>query len=161
MSERHTIEFDQFGANILSDGERGTISLQFDASDSRHEIHPVLDALSRRFGRGIRSRLRRWMTGQDDRLFLPASRVETHPDNPDVIRVEMRVKEGVHIDSALTALIAFFRRQPGYRRTLGPPLDRDDLESRIPRPPGHAAELAQQTLRRYIERERRGSREGI
>lgn len=156
MSERHTIEFDGFGANILSDGERGTISLQFDVSDSRQAIRPMLNAIRRCFGHGIRSRLTRWMTGQGDPLLRLTSRDEPHPDNPDVIRVEMRVKEGVHIDSALAALIAFFRRQPGYRRTLGPPLDRDDLEGQIPREPGDAAGLAQQALRRILEQRHRG-----
>jgi hypothetical protein len=152
MIERHTFEFNSFGVNVLSDAERGAISLQLDTSGCRMEaIEPILKAVKRRFGRGIWGHLSRWMTGEGDPLLL-ISHGKPHPDNPDVIRVEMAVKDVERMDSALAALVDFFRRQPGYCRMLGSPLDRDNLDRRTWGGMGDVSRTADDTLRRMWER---------
>jgi hypothetical protein len=121
MIERHTVDFDRFGINLLRNAERGTIWLHFDTSECLvQEMGPVLKAIDRRFGRGLWGRLSRWMTGRG-RPTLLASSSSAHPENPEVIRVEMTIKDGERMDSVLAALMDLFRQQPGYCRTLGPP----------------------------------------
>jgi hypothetical protein len=152
MIERHTFEFNRFGVNVLSDAERAAISLQFDTSGYGVEaIEPILKAVKRRFGRGIWGQLSRWMTGEGDLLLL-ISHGKPHPDNPDVIRVEMAIKDGERMDSALAALVDFFRRQPGFCRMLGSPLDRDDLDRRTRGGMGDVSRIANETFRRMWER---------
>jgi hypothetical protein len=153
MPERHTVDFDRFGVNILSDAEVGTISLQFEKTGGAKPIGRMMKAIERRFGSGIWARLDRWRKGQGNPLVL-SSRGEPHPENPDVIRLEMTVQQGERMDGALAVLMEFLRREPEYRRTLGPPLDRDhpDRLSRIGE--GDASGAAAETLRRMIERSR-------
>lgn len=156
MKEIHTIDFDRFGVNVVSDGGLGIISLQFDTTEcGMRPIEPLLKAVKEHFGRCLCGYLSRWLAGEGDLLLLNAHE-RPHPDNPDVICVEMTIKEGQRMDRALAALMNFFRRQPGYRRTLGSPLDRDDLDHPIGSPTGDASSVACDTLKRMFENRRRG-----
>jgi hypothetical protein len=131
MSERHTVDFIRGSINILSNGERGTITLQFEkAADGLKPISRILKALERRYGVGVMRRLSRWRTGESNPFVLPL-RTKPHPENPDVLCFEIGVKQGERMESALAALIEFLRRQPGYQRTFGSPLDRDQMPSRV------------------------------
>ena len=131
MPERHTIEFDDIGVNILSDAERRTIILQFNSSDlfERHTVERILKAMRKRFGDGVWSRLNRWSSGESNPLALSPAATR-HPENPEVTCFEVAVKAGAAMESALSSLIDFLRRQPGYLRTFGEPLNRDHAPSR-------------------------------
>ncbi|WP_422927279.1 hypothetical protein [Singulisphaera sp. PoT] len=125
MPEIHTIDFDRFAVNILSDAERGTIALQFDISACKAtEIRPILNSIDEKFGYEAWSRFRRKLDA-----VAPVLRVTSppaaHPDNRHVMRVEMALAEGARMDSSLQVLIAFLRQQRGYHRTLGAQLDPD------------------------------------
>lgn len=157
MPECHTVDLDRFGVNILSDAERGTITLQMDAgwdgadrAGKLAEQARLLRALGRRFGGGVRSRLLRWMRGERDVLRID-SRSGSHLVNPEVIRVEMIVSRGERMDVALGVLLDFFRRQPGYRRTFGAPLDLDSIDTRARQGTGDDSEVAMGVLRRILE----------
>lgn len=151
MNEIHSIEFNRFGVNILSNEEQGTIVLQFDASEyGLGAIGPTLKAVQGQFGHGIWGHFNRWMTGAGD-ILLVTSHAQPHPDHPEVIVVEMAVKEGARMDTALAALVDFFRSQPGYRRTMGPPLDPDAPHRPIRSGTGDASQTAWDTLRRIFE----------
>jgi hypothetical protein len=138
MAERHTIDFNRFGVNILSDAERGTITLQFEgtialqfegtiAFQLDRDVKAIVKAVNGRFGGGVWNR---WVRGERDVLKITSSGMP-HPENPEVTRVEMIVSRGELMDIALGDLLDFFRRQPGYRRTLGAPLDRDSIDTRV------------------------------
>jgi hypothetical protein len=134
MPERHSVDFDRVGFNVLTDAEARTITLQFENPDGPHGevpsgMRPILDAIRRRYGAGVVRRLVRWAKKRDNPL-APDVRCEPHPDNPDVLCFRIGVTPGKRMESALTALLDFLRQQPGYRRTLGPPLDRDSLDRR-------------------------------
>lgn len=147
MSERHTVDFDRFGVNILSDAELGTITLQFEKFGSGR----MMKAIERRFGGGIWARLHRWRRGQDNSLML-SSPGAPHPENPDVIRLELTVRQGERMDATLAVLMDFLRRQQGYRRTLGSPLDRDGPERLSRTGEDDSSRAAEKTLRRILER---------
>jgi len=158
MSERHTVDFDQISFNVISDAERETITLQFDATSGtygREQTKRIIQAITGRFGPGIRSRASRWLTGLGDPLAL-VRRSGTHPENPDVLCLELSVKRGVCVESALAELVEFLRRQPGYRRLLGQPLDRDQVLPRVCEFAARdSAEAATDTLKRMMEHRRR------
>ncbi len=155
MNEIHSVDFDRFGVNILSDAEWGSIVLQFDISTCGvGAIGPTLKAVQRRFGQGIWGHLSRWMTGARGMLVV-TSHAQPHPDQPDVFVVKMAVKEGERMDAALGALMDFFRTQPGYRRPLGPPLDPDAPHGPIRSGAGDASRAAADSLRLFIEGRRR------
>jgi hypothetical protein len=119
MPERRTIEFRDTGVNILSDAERGTISLQLNSSDpiERAAAVQILKAIRKRFGNGDES---------NPLVLSPTAR--PHPENPEVICLEVVVKAGAVMEPALSSLIDFLRRQPGYTQTFGKPLDRDHAQ---------------------------------
>src|SRR6516165_10165011 len=91
MAERHTADFDRVSLNILSDAERGTITLQFDSPIRRREFDHVkrlLKAITRRYGGSFRSRLRRRLAGEG-RPLLVAGRSGPHPENADIFCLEL------------------------------------------------------------------------
>ena len=159
MPERHTVEFRRTSCSIISDPERGTLSLRFDRLEGGPEpIVLLLRALRRRFGTGFGGRLTRWWAGAAIPLILaPTSR--PYPDNPDLICVAATLKPGERMDGALGVVLDFFRHQPDYRRTFGPPLDRDlPIAPRSPGPadPSSRAQgILRQLLRRHAGRGRR------
>ena len=127
MPERHTIDFRRTSFNVLSDEAAGLIRLQFDSSSGGLKaIVPILKAIRRRFGNGLLNRLNRWRNGQTN-PFLLGKRTTPHTDDSSVICYEITLKPGERMDPALGLLFEFLRQQPDYQRTLGPPLDRDDL----------------------------------
>jgi hypothetical protein len=127
MPERHSIDFIRDSVNIISDADRRTITLQYEKTLGPPDaMKPMLGAISRRFGTANRDRLGRWIRGEKS-PFVVAGRSKPHPENPDVHCVEMIVKEGETMDSALACLLALLQQQPGYQRTFGPPLDPDQL----------------------------------
>lgn len=133
MPERHTIDFARCSFNIVTDADRRTITLQFENPFPGPTVVPesvdrILKDLRRRFGGGILGRLIRWSSGESDPLVLPR-RGLPHPDNPDVLCFEIGVKDGAKVEGALATLLDFLRRQPGYQRTYGAPLDRDPAPS--------------------------------
>jgi hypothetical protein len=133
MPERHTVDFARCSFNIVTDADRRTITLQFENPFPGPRVVPesidrILNALRRRFGGGILGRLNQWRSGESSPLVLPR-RGHPHPDNPDVLRFEIGVKNGARIEGALATLFDFFRRQPGYQTTYGAPLDRDPVPS--------------------------------
>lgn len=159
MSERHSVDFVRASFNVVSDAEKRTITLQFDHSGFiLHPISPpvrlVLRAFERRYGAGILSRLNRWKTGETSELALPRQS-NPHPENPDVFCFEIGVRPGVRMETALATVLLFLRQQPGYQRTFGPPLDRDEVPS-----PGQGrgvddlAAAAGQVLMKLFERRR-------
>jgi hypothetical protein len=151
MPERHTVDFDRLGVNVLSDAERGTVVLQFDrASGDAKTLAGVVKGVNGRFGGGAWRRWNRWVRGERDVLKIVSPAVP-HPENPDVIRVEMAASPGVPMDVALGVLLDFFRRQPGYRRTFGAPLDRDGIDARVCNAPGDLSGVALDVLRRLLE----------
>jgi hypothetical protein len=158
MSERHTVDFDRVSINVISDAERGTITLQFDnAFGGLSQNNRILQAIDRRYGVGMLSRLRRWIAGLGDPPVL-ALRSGPHPENPDVSCLVLRVKRPVGMESALVSLMEFLRRQPGYQRMFGSPLDRDEMPSRVRRASSvDSSEAANDALRRMMERRRQPS----
>ena len=65
MIERHTIDFARVSFNVVSDADRGTITLQFDqAGGGLGSIPGILRAIHQRFGGGVLSRIRRWKSGE-------------------------------------------------------------------------------------------------
>ena len=127
MAERHSIDFIRASVNIISDTQRRTITLQYEKWPGPPDaMKPILGAISRKFGTGVRDRFRRWLRGENTQ-FVRTGPSKPHPENPDVHCFEMIVKEGQTIDSALAGLLGFLRQQPGYQRTFGPPLDPDQL----------------------------------
>ena len=159
MAERHTVDFVPDSFNLISDGERRTITLQFERSLEWRKPVPqpigrILKAIKRRYGGGLMSRLHRWKHGERNPLVLP-SRIEPHPENPDVLRFEIGVRPGETMESALASLFECLRRQPGYQRTFGAPLDRDQEPSRVQKArPGDASKSAQNILHSFIEARR-------
>jgi len=155
MSERHTVDFDRVSVNVISDAERGTITLQFDnAFGGLEQNKRILKAIDSRYGVGVLSRLSRWITGTDSALVL-RSHSRPHPENPDVLCLELGVKRGERMESALGNLMEFLRRQPGYQRMFGTPLDRDEMPSRVRKmSSGDSSEAAADTFKRLLERRR-------
>jgi hypothetical protein len=160
MPERHSVDFARGSFNVLSDAQARTITLQFERTRGGRDpidstIRRVLKALDRRHGGGITSRLNRWMRGEGNPLVLPARPVP-HPENPDVLCFEIGVRPGERMDSALAGLLDFLRQQPGYERTYGPPLDRDDGPRKVRGwGSGNAAASAQMILERLFKIRRR------
>jgi hypothetical protein len=159
MPERHTIDFARGSFNLVTDADRRTITLQFEDAfralpGRRHRrpslewrimslrfedafpggrvvsesIDRILKALRQRFGGGILGGLNRWSRRERNPLVLPR-RGHPHLDNPDVLCFEIGVKDGAKVEAALATLLDFLRRQPGYQRTYGAPLDRDAAHS--------------------------------
>jgi len=156
MPERHSVDFIRASFNIISDAERRTIALQFDMVISvPGAVERIVSALYGRYGSGIRGRLNRWRKGERSPLVMP-SRGKPHPENPDVIRFEIVVKQGERLESALATLLGFLRQQPGYQRTFGPPLDRDEAPSEDRKAPaGDVSEAAGGLLKRIMDRRSR------
>ena len=132
MIDRHSIEFDRAIFNVIADGDRRTITLQFQHTTilERRVIERILAAIRRRFGEGITSRLTRWRAGQSNPLLLPGHAI-SHPEYPDVLCFEMRVKAGEAVEATLATVLDFIREQPGYKHAYGAPLDRDELRSQM------------------------------
>jgi hypothetical protein len=132
MIERHSIEFDRAIFNVIADSDRRTITLQFQHTTilERRVIERILAAIRRRFGEGIRSRLIRWRAGQSKPLLLPARGV-THPEYPDLLSYEIKVKADDGVEAALATLLNFIRELPGYKQAYGAPLDRDQMSSQM------------------------------
>jgi hypothetical protein len=132
MTERHSVEFDRAIFNVIADGDRRTITLQFQHTTilDRRAIDRILTAIRGRFGEGITSRLTRWRAGQSNPLLLPVRGV-THPEYPDLVCYEIYVKAGDAVEAALTTLLNFIRELPGFKHAYGAPLDRDQLSSQM------------------------------
>ena len=160
MIERHTIDFNRVSFNVISDADRQTITLQFDRIGSGLEsIQRILRAVRRRFGEGIASRLSRWRTGQGNPFALPA-RIRPHPEYQDVLCFEIGVKRDARMEAALATLLDFLRQLPGYKRTYGSPLDRDQVPSRVRKEsPRDASSVAGDTLREFFKRADERSKE--
>jgi hypothetical protein len=130
MPERQSVEFERVVFNVISDEERGTITLQFSGAGGRsresREIEAILNAIEGRYAKGIRSRPSPEGLGSASPLVLPL-RSKPHPEAPDVLCFEMRVKPGERMGSVLADFMDFLSQQPGYRRTFGNPLDRDQI----------------------------------
>jgi hypothetical protein len=125
MPEYHTIDFVRGSVNIVSDAERGIITLQFDpACDGAEPIGLIWKAIETRFGGGIPSRLNRWCMGENNPLILPRGG-KPHPENADVLCFPIGIEADVRMDAALATLIGFLQQLPGYRRTFGSPLHRE------------------------------------
>ncbi len=130
MAERHTIDFARDSVAVVSDADRRRITLQFEGvNDGQPTAKRLWTALQRRYGPGPLARIGRWSRGEDHPLILPA-RGQPHPESPDVFVVEVEIRPGPPMEEVLSDLLEFFRRQPGYVRTYGDPLDRD-----LERPP--------------------------
>ena len=101
MIERHSFEFDRAIFNVIADADRRTLTLQFQHTTilERRSVGRILTAIRRRFGNGITSRLSRWKTGQASTLMLPGHGV-SHPEYPDVLCFELKVKAGHEIELA-------------------------------------------------------------
>ena len=153
MPERHSIDFVRASVNIITDAAARIITLQYERWHGPPEaMKPILGAISRKFGAGIRNRLRRWMTGQSSPFVLPPG-AKPHPENPDVLCFEIGVKQSEKMDAALAALIGFLRQQPGYQRTFGPPLDPDQPTPKTrTASKGDASEAADAALRGMLRR---------
>ncbi len=134
MTERHSFEFDRAIFNVIADADRRTITLQFQETTvlERRVVERILTAIRRRFGDGITSRFSRWTAGQGNPLLLPG-RILSHPEYPDVLCFEIRVKPGDEVEAALATLLDFIRELPGRKRAYGEPLDRDQTSSQIPK----------------------------
>lgn len=160
MPERHTIDFARCSFNVVTDGDRRTITLQFSDDFPRRRlaapIGQVLNALRRRYGDGLIARLNRWRTGERSPFVLPP-RSRPHPENPEVLCYEIGVRGdgGGTMDSALATLLEFLRQQPGYERTYGAPLDLDEVPTRARRGAGaDASTSANRALWGLMERRR-------
>jgi hypothetical protein len=153
MIERHTIDFARVSFNIVSDADRGTITLQFAQTGGRREsIQEILRAIHRRFGGGVMSRLNRWSTGESNSFVLPKCS-KPHPDYPDVICFEIGVRPGARMEAVLARFLDFLRQLPGYQRTYGSPLDRDEVPSRVrTKSPHDVSTVADATLREFFKR---------
>jgi hypothetical protein len=153
MIERHTIDFARVSFNVISDADRGTITLQFaQAGGGRESIRGILRAIQRRFGGGVVSRLNRWSTGESNAFVLPQGS-KPHPDYPDVICFAIGVKPGARMEAALATFLDFLRQLPGYQRTYGSPLDRDEVPSRVrTNSPRDVSTVAADTLREFFKR---------
>lgn len=121
MSERRSVEFDQFGYNIVCDEDRGTMTLQFTSSggEGARAVRRLLRAVEERYGGGEARWSRRKEESISPLILLRDSR--PHEDASDVLCFEMGVKPGERMDLVLADFLAFVSRQPGYRRTLGGP----------------------------------------
>jgi hypothetical protein len=154
MAERHTVDFDRVSFNVLSDEERGTITLQFDSPIWGHaggHVKGLAAAIGRRYGGGWKSRLDRWLAGEGEPLLV-AGPSGPHSENAEVYCLELWVKRGAKMESALADLVEFLRRQPGYRRLLGQPLDRDQMRERPAEPSsGDSSQAACDALKRIME----------
>jgi hypothetical protein len=155
MAERHTVDFDRISFNVLSDAERGTITLQFDSEIGRHQndqLKRLLSVLRYRYGASFMSRLRRWSVRAPEPLLLVGSS-GPHPENADILCLELRLNREARLESALVDLVEFLRRQPGYRRLLGQPLDRGQMRERTPTfSSDDSSQAAADTLKRMMER---------
>jgi hypothetical protein len=151
--EIHTIDLMKGSITIISDAEKGTITLQFDrVGDGLEPVKRILKAIGRRYGDGVMGRLSRWRSGESN-PFVLASQSKPHPSNPDVLCFEIRIKPGERLESALGTLLGLLRQQPGYRRTFGSPLDRDHMLSRVQKvPSGDVSEAARDMMRRILKR---------
>lgn len=164
MSERHTVDFARCSFNVVTDSDRRTITLQFDNEWSGLQSEPIarlIKAIRQRYGAGVLARLNRWRTGERHPFILPP-RCLPHPDNPDVLCYEIGVRGegGGTMDSALATLLEFLRQQPGYERTYGAPLDRDQVPTRVRKGSDRdASTSAHDALRNFMDlRHKRGVR---
>jgi hypothetical protein len=134
MIDRHSFEFDRAIFNVIADAEERTITLQFQHTTilEGRAIERVLTAIRRRFGDGITGRLSRWKAGQSNSLLLPGRSV-SHPEYPDVLCFEIKVKAGDGVEAALATLLNFIRELPGHKQAYGAPLDCDQMPSEVPR----------------------------
>jgi hypothetical protein len=153
MIERHTIDFARVSFNIVSDADRATITLQFDqAGGGRESIPGILRAIQRRFGGGVMSRLNRWSTGESNPFVLPQTS-RPHPDYPDVICFAIGLKPGARMEAALATFLDFLQQLPGYQRTYGSPLDRDEVPPQArKKSPRDVSAVAAGTLREFFKR---------
>lgn len=182
MAERHTVDFDQGAFNdherrlVTLQLERGVCTcdsafMDWSSVPARKGpvaplrdgfgcgLHPsprfagwVLKPVRRRFGDRPVHRLLRWLLRQGASPLVPARRLRPHPDNPDVVCWDLALREGRRPEEALGSLLDFLRGLPGYRRTVGPPLDPDEAFDAIP--PASAADAsaaAWEVMRRWIE----------
>ncbi len=157
MIERHSVEFDRAIFNVIADGDRRTITLQFQHTTilERRVIERILGGIRRRFGEGITSRLTRWTAGQSNPLLVPV-RGLSHPEYPDVLCYEIKVKAGYGVEAALATLLDFIRELPGHKRAYGAPLDRDQMSSQMRRglmrdPSAVAGEVLMTFFKRHRE----------
>jgi hypothetical protein len=87
-----------------------------------------LKAIRWRFGDAIEGRLKH-ASGDESNPLVLGSPGQPHPDCPDVVHLEIGLKPGASMETALACLIDFLRQQPGYRHTYGAPIDRDAAPS--------------------------------
>lgn len=158
MAERHSVEFKTCSFNVLSDEDRGTITLQYDRWGSgggrsrkgfprffqavveecrggfdrqNPGMSRVLQALRGEYGDGLICRFKRWSTGAPGPFELPSASVP-HRENPDVLCFQIRVVAEERMEASLERLLDFFSRQPEYQRTFGSQLDGGEASSEQP-----------------------------
>jgi hypothetical protein len=159
MPEIHTVHFVRGSLTVVSDAERGTISLRYPRGREGEAIPAILKVLGRRYGDAPLSRLGRWRAGERSPFVLPP-RPEPHPEGPDILCFEIGIRRGERPDPALASLLDFLAQQPGYRRTLGDPLDRDRMPAPARKAPaGDMTRTAEDLLREQFRR-RPGRSEG-
>jgi hypothetical protein len=154
MPERHTVDFKRCSFNVVCDGERRTITLQFDTWDSsdRPPVGRVLKALRWSYGGGPLSRIGRWIRAERNPFVLPTGS-RPHPDNPDVHCFEIGVRQNESVEGALGTILGILERRPDYLRTIGPPLDRDAMPPRVGAGgPRDVASAASVVLRKMLMR---------
>jgi hypothetical protein len=158
MPEIHTVDFNDVGINVLSDPDHGTITLQYVRENhGTGHVGRILAVLRRRYGKSTLSRLNRWRDREENPFVLPSCSTP-HPDNPDILRFEIKLQHPEQADAALALLLGFLRQQPGYRRTLGAPLDRDHAPRReAAAPERNASEFAGDVLTQMFMRHREKS----
>lgn len=165
MAERHTVDFKRCSFNVVTDHERKSITLQFErSSDSRRPVSlpvtPILKTLKRCYGGGIVSRLNRWRATTGNPFVLTLG-IQAHPENPDVLCFEISVRQGERMEAALATILKFLRQQPEYLRTIGPPLDRDEVALSVRNAvPGDVSSAAQDALVKLMKRRSHRSSEG-
>lgn len=148
MPEIHTIHLLRGNLNVISDVQKGTITLQYTQDrDGVKAIDQILTAIGSRFGDRAISRLG---SGEESPFKLP-TRSRPHPDCADVLCFTIGLKPGQAIESALANLLNFLRQQPGYVRTLGAPLDPDEARARRT-PTGSTPETARAILTEQFRR---------
>jgi hypothetical protein len=75
-----------------------------------------------------------------------------------VICFEIGVKPGARMEAALATFLDFVQQQPGYQRTYGSPLDRDQVVSRARKEsPSDVSAVAAGTLREFFKRRKERS----